>query len=232
MKNLASLKKKAKEGNVVSQHKVGSYYYKKKDYKNAFHWWKISGLENDYGKSLFNLGVMYQNGEGVSIQPKKSKDYILKSINKLDCPLAHAYFCLASIYRYGNGVSVNIPKAVNYYKLSASHGFVAAIETLGLIYNGGAISKKYINKKLGFKLYKVGADKGFSVSQYHTALCYLHGEGVKKNIHKVNYYFNLFLKNKNTKKFGMKDSAFVEMKKLAKDYKSNLKKILKNKKNN
>ena len=30
----------------------------------------------------------------------------------------------------------------------------------------------------------------------------------------------------------MKDSAFVEMKKLAKDYKSNLKKILKNKKNN
>ena len=34
MKNLASLKKKAKEGNVVSQHKVGSYYYKKKDYKN------------------------------------------------------------------------------------------------------------------------------------------------------------------------------------------------------
>ena len=34
MKNLASLKKKAKEGNVVSQHKVGSYYYKKKDWYN------------------------------------------------------------------------------------------------------------------------------------------------------------------------------------------------------
>lgn len=227
MKNLASLKKKAKEGNVVSQHKVGSYYYKKKDYLNALHWWKLAGLENDYGKSLFNLGVMHQNGEGVKQDFKKSKKYILESIKKLDCPLDNAYFCLGTIYRNGVGVSINIAKGINFYKLSAEQGNVAAMETLGLIYNGGAISKKYINKKLGFEYYLKAANKGFAVAQYHTAICYLNGEGVSKNSYFALNYFNLVLKNKNAKKFGIKESVLTEMKKLTKGYKDKLKKIFK-----
>ena len=227
MKNLASLKKKAKEGNVVSQHKVGSYYYKKKDYLNTLHWWKLAGLENDYGKSLFNLGVMYQNAEGVKQDLKKSKKYILESIKKLDCPLRSAYFCLGTIYRNGRGVSINIPKGINFYKLAAELGNVAAMETLGLIYSGGAISKKYINKKLGFKYYLKAANLGFAVAQYHTALCYSYGLGIKKNINRALYFFNLVLKNKNTKKFDIKESVFAEMKELTKEYKDKLKKIIK-----
>jgi len=227
VKNLSSLKKKAKNGNVVSQHKVGSYYYKKKDYLNTLYWWKLAGLENDYGKSLFNLGVMYQNGEGVKQDYKKSKKYILESIKKLDCPLDSAYFCLGTIYRNGVGVSKNIPKGLNFYKLSAGQGNVAAMETLGLIYSGDAISKKYTNKKLGFQYYLRAAAKGFAVAQYHTALCYLHGEGVKKSIKYAIYFFNLVLKNKNKKKFGIKESVMTEMKELTKEYKSKLKKLFK-----
>jgi uncharacterized protein len=228
VKNLASLKKKAKEGNVVSQHKVGSYYYKKKDYLNVLYWWKLAGLENDYGKSLFNLGVMYQNAEGVKQDLKKSKKYILESIKKLDCPLGSAYFCLGSIYRYGRGVSVNIPKGINFYKLAASHDHVAAMEMLGLIYSGGAISKKYTNKKLGFKYYLQAAAKGFAVAQYHTALCYLHGEGVKKDINLCVYYFKLVLKNKNIKSPDITESVLAAMKEITKEYKDKLKKIFKN----
>lgn len=226
MKNLSSLKKKAKDGNVVSQHKVGSYYYKKKDYLNTLYWWKLAGLENDYGKSLFNLGVMHQNGEGVKQDYKKSKKYILESIKKLDCPLRSAYFCLGTIYRNGVGVSKNIPKGINFYKLAAERGNVAAMETLGLIYSGGAISKKYINKKLGLKYYLKAANTGFAVAQYHTAICYLHGEGVKENIYRALYYFNLVLKNKNTKKFDIKESVFAEMKELTKEYKDKLKLVM------
>ena len=124
------------------------------------------------------------------------------------------------------GVSTNIPKGVNFYKLSAEYDNVAAMETLGLIYNGGAISKKYTNKKLGFQYYLRAAAKGFAVAQYHTGLCYLHGERIKKSIKYAVYFFNLVLKNKNSKKFNIKESVMTEMKELTKEYKSKLNKIL------
>lgn len=215
MINLLLIKSKALKGDKTAQHRLGWHYHKKFNYKKALYWWKKSGELGGYGKSLFNLGVMHSNGEGVEINQKKSLNYFLQSIKKKHGLIGNAYFCLAGIYRDGKGVRKDIPKAVRFYHLAANRGHLYAEVILGGIYSkNGTISKKYTDLKKSFKYNLIAAKKGFAYCQYTVGFSYLDGVGVKKNFKLASKFLRLAYFNKNAKKHGLDKENLEKLRKI------------------
>lgn len=57
---------------------LGAYYEKRKEFEKAYFYYK-KGEEHESGRSIFGLGVLYENGKGVKKDLKKAKEYYRKS---------------------------------------------------------------------------------------------------------------------------------------------------------
>lgn len=57
---------------------LGAYYEKRNDYEKAYFYYK-KGEEHESGRSIFGLGVLYENGKGVKKDLKKAKEYYRRS---------------------------------------------------------------------------------------------------------------------------------------------------------
>lgn len=57
---------------------LGVYYEKRKDYEKAYFYYK-KGEEHESGRSIFGLGVLYENGKGVKKNLEKAKEYYRRS---------------------------------------------------------------------------------------------------------------------------------------------------------
>ena len=89
MKNFNLVLKKAKKNNLESQKRLGFFYYKKQDYKNALFWWKKALLLGDTAQN-FNIGNCYHEGWGVKRNFKKALKYFLNCRKKkIDFMLVH-----------------------------------------------------------------------------------------------------------------------------------------------
>lgn len=98
----------------------------------------------------FNLGLMYDRGEGVRQDYAKAIEWYTKSANQGD---ADAQFSLGVIYLKGRGVSPDYPKAAEWYQKAANQGHADAQFSLGLTYHYGmgvrqdnVISKEWFGK--------------------------------------------------------------------------------------
>lgn len=82
----------------------------------------------------FNLGCLYESGEGVPKNLTKAIEWYLKSANQ---GLAQAQYNLAVIYAYGRDVPKDSKKAIEYFEKSANQDFEPAQYNLGDIYANG-----------------------------------------------------------------------------------------------
>ena len=82
----------------------------------------------------FNLGVMYDNGEGV---PENDAEAVKWYRKAADQGLAIAQFNLGLMYSSGEGVPENDAQAVRWYRKAADQGDAGAQTNLGLMYAKG-----------------------------------------------------------------------------------------------
>lgn len=105
-KTFKERQKRALAGDWLAQIALGDAWYKgetgKKDARLAHYWWRKS--QTAYGQdsyTLYNLGVLYDSGEGVARNPQRAAQYYTAAARLND---NDARYNLAHLYHYGDGV--------------------------------------------------------------------------------------------------------------------------------
>ncbi len=130
--------------------------------------------------AMFNLGVIFFNGENVEENPKEAFKWF-----ELAGFLGHieAMYNLGIMYEYGEGVEQDPFKAIEWYEKSANEGYRDAMFNLGAIYAKGELMDKEPEK--AFEWYEKAGNLEDVDAIYNVAVAYEKGEGVKKDLKKA-----------------------------------------------
>ena len=90
--------------------------------------------EEGHSDSQFNLGLMYENGIGVSKDEKKAVAWYLKAAQRGN---SNAQYNLAVLYENGRGSDVDFAQAYQWYRRAAVQGDGLAVGNLGMLYLRG-----------------------------------------------------------------------------------------------
>ena len=107
--------------------------YESGDYATALREWKPLAKQGN-ASAQHNLGVMYENGEGV---PKNYKTAVKWYRGAAKQGYASAQTNLGVMYKEGLGEPQNYKTAVKWYRLAAEQGFASAQFILGVMYGRG-----------------------------------------------------------------------------------------------
>jgi tetratricopeptide (TPR) repeat protein len=118
---------------VPDEFSNGERAYAAGEYAEAVKWYRLAAEQGD-AVAQFNLGNMYNNGEGV---PQKSAEAVKWYRLAAEQGYAVAQFNLGNMYRIGNGVPENDAEALKLYRLAAEQGDAQAQVNLGFIYDNG-----------------------------------------------------------------------------------------------
>lgn len=161
---------------------LNAYY--KGDYKTAYNY--TIPLASDGNPSALNLlGMMYELGQGVSMDTGKSVVLYRQAADKGDL---YAQYNLAVSYDAGNGLPQNFREAVKWYRLAAEQGASFAQYNLAMMYEQGRGTEK--SYKNAAKWYKKASRQGYSKAQNNLAYLYESGKGVKKDLVTAYLLFN------------------------------------------
>jgi len=107
--------------------------YKKGDYKTAMRLWKPLA-EQGHANAQYNLGLMYDNGEGVPEDDKQAVKWYRLAAEQ---GLADAQTNLGLMYDNGQGVIINYTEAVRLFNLSARQGDEYGMYNFARMYKDG-----------------------------------------------------------------------------------------------
>ena len=96
----------------------GAKAFEKGDYKTALQIFEELSYKNN-AKAKYNLGAMYQNGDGVRQDYKKAKEWFEKAAAQ---GFAAAQYNLGVIYDFGQGVKQDYKKAKEYFGKACDGG--------------------------------------------------------------------------------------------------------------
>lgn len=115
----------------VDQYNLGVDYYQKKDYDKAVYWFE-KAAEQGIVEALYNLGVCYANGEGVSQDYTTAAYWYEKAAEQ---GYAKAQLNLGHLYFHYNGVGIKFDweKALYWYEKAALQGNAKAQTQTGLL---------------------------------------------------------------------------------------------------
>ena len=100
----------------------------------------------------FNLGVMYDKGEGTTKNYIQAFNWYKKAAEQGN---AQAQCNLGNMYRYGIGIPKNYMQAFNWFKMAAEQGNAQAQCNLGVMHNDGlGTPKNYVE---AYKWYSIAA---------------------------------------------------------------------------
>ena len=104
--------------------------YNAGNYKQAFHLLQPLAQQGD-AEAQFNLGVMYEKGQGVAQDYQQALVWYQKAANQ---EYAAAQFNLGVMYSKGQGVAQSYQRALAWYQKAAHQGLAAAQYNLGGMY--------------------------------------------------------------------------------------------------
>jgi TPR repeat protein len=148
---------------------------KRGDHATALRLW-LPLAENGDAFAQFNIGNLYNNGEGVpQDHAEAAKWYRLAA----DQGFEYAEFNMGVFYDRGRGVPQDPAEAAKWYLLAAKKGNVRAQNNLGQLYaHGRGVEKDTIKAA---RLYRLAADQGFPGAQMNLGNMYARGEGVARD---------------------------------------------------
>ena len=165
---------------------------------------KLQEAKQGNSHAQFDVGSMYKNGRGVSLDRDKAIEWYSKAaaqdnqkaVTRLKLLQANeerfkkelasagngnkeSQYKIGNMYTEGIGTNIDLAKAAETYELSARQGYAKAEYKLGLVHYEGTGVKT--NKKTAYKWFKQAAEKGYPAAQYYLGKMYASGKGVKRN---------------------------------------------------
>jgi TPR repeat protein len=132
--------------------------------------------EQGYPMAEYNLGLMYENGEGVAKDYAEAAVWFRKAAEQGN---ALAQNSLGTMYAYGQGISENFAEAMKWYRKAADQGNARAQNNLAAVYANGQGAPK--NDTEAVKWYRKAADQGDTSAQTSLGRMYENGQGVSQN---------------------------------------------------
>ena len=124
------------------------------DYQTAFKLW-LPLAEQGEALAQFNLGLMYENGEGVKQDKVKAVKWYRQAAEQ---GLAQAQFNLGNMYANGRGVKQDDVESVKWHRQAAEQGYAKAQAILGFSYLLGKGIQ--VNKSLAKEWFGKACDNG------------------------------------------------------------------------
>jgi hypothetical protein len=152
--------------------------------KTLSDWYRL--VEQGDAGAQFNLGWMYDNGQGVVQDYKEAiKWYRLAA----EQGHANAQYNLGCLYDEGEGVVQDYKEAVKWYRLAAEQGVAQAQNNLGVMYaNGRGVAQDY---KKAVKWYRLAAEQGLADAQTNLGGMYDNGQGVTQDAKEAIKWYRL-----------------------------------------
>ena len=145
------------------------------DYEESIKWY-FKAAELGHSDSQFYLGVMYENGRGVTKDDSEAVKWYRKAAEQGD---VDAQFNLGLMYEDGRGVTKDDSEAVKWYRKAAEQGLAGAQFNLGLMYyNGRGVAK---DESEAVKWFRKAAEQGFAQAQHNLGVRYENGISVDQN---------------------------------------------------
>ena len=137
--------------------------YRNSDYITAFQEWQPLA-EQGNATAQYNLGFMYDNGEGVTQDKAKAVEWYTEAAQQ---GYANAQYNLGSMYSNGEGVAQDKAKAkaVEWYTEAAQQGHKSAQNNLGLMYRKGEGVAQ--DKAKAVRWYTEAAQQGYERAQFN-----------------------------------------------------------------
>ena len=104
--------------------------YQRGDFATALQKWRPLAEQGD-GRAQFNLGIMYDRGNGVAEDDKQAVYWYRKAAEQGE---SSAQSNLGIMYADGDGVAEAATQAVYWYRKAAEHGYAKAQYNLGYMY--------------------------------------------------------------------------------------------------
>ncbi len=158
-------------------------HYNAKNFKASFTLFKKLA-EQGHADAQFNLGVMYDNGEGMTRAPKQAVVWYTKAAEQ---GVATAQFNLGWMYDKGEGVTRNPKQAVVWYTKAAEQSHADAQYNLGGIYKTGEGVTR--DPKQAVYWYVKAAEQGHADAQHHLGAMYHIGVGVTRDLKQTFYWW-------------------------------------------
>ncbi|WP_252149869.1 tetratricopeptide repeat protein, partial [Escherichia coli] len=178
------IRKDADKGDATAQFKLAELYRSGSEgiqsYKDAVYWYSLAAKQG-LTEAQYNLGVMYAHGYGVSQNYEKAFECYQMAAEK---GFPEAQGNLGVLYSKGSGVIRDYGKAIAWLNKAANSGLVTAQTNLALLYDE-------TNKKdLADKWYRIAAEQGDKVAQYHLGRLYYEGVIIKKDYNKAAFWYD------------------------------------------
>jgi len=113
--------------------------------------------DQGYGSAQNNLGVVYENGQGVSKDLGRAAELYQKAADQGN---ASAQKNLGVLYENGQGVPKDLGRAAELYQKAADQGYARAQYNLGTLYQDGGGVPKDLGKAR--ELYRKAANQGYA----------------------------------------------------------------------
>lgn len=136
--------------------------------------------------SMYFVGLMFQNGEGVPKSYDEATRWMLRSAEKGN---SEAMANLGKVYAEGLGVTKDFSSSLKWYKLAASRGNETAMFSLALAYANGQGIPKNFSAAAGW--FKACAEAGTPICMVSLATYLKSGIGVEKNLVMAYAWFNV-----------------------------------------
>lgn len=146
-----------------------------KDYAAARAIYLSLANQND-AKACYNLGLMYQNGDGVTKNLDEAVKWYTKSA---DLNYAEAQYTLASLVFQRQIQSISYPQAVTYYEQAAKLVHVKSQLNLGMLYLRGDVIAQDMPAAVHWL--NLAASNNNSEAQGYLADLYQQGAGVEQS---------------------------------------------------
>ena len=135
-------------------------------------------------QAQFQLGVMYENGEGVSQDKSKAAWWYRKSVEQ---GFADGQNALAKLYYFNMELEPVFNESIAWFEKAAAQGQPEAQFYIGFFYEKDSEITKDYDQSL--KWYLKSAENGFATAQFRLGTMYYYGEGVKRDYKQAKQWY-------------------------------------------
>jgi|SRR5882672_231430 len=135
-------------------------------------------------EAQYHIGMMYNNGMGVSQDPNKAFEWFSKAATGGDPLAAYKVGCYYD-GQFPGVVAVDLNKAVEYKLIAAKAGYSIAQSDVGIAY----YKQGNVTEALGW--WRMAAGQGYDTALYYLSIVYRDGKVVPKDSARAFAYFKL-----------------------------------------